>query len=126
MSGPTQHSTNLPEPSGPNDERFVYRLTPTGRQILSDHEAATGQQLHLPAARVGEIAEAVAAEQTRRRRAGAKSNGRRFGTISYRWKNDKRFPLLRLSGDWLDEAGFALGGQFEITVNDRQLIIDAV
>ena len=126
MDGPTQHSTNLPEPSGPADERFVYRLTPTGRQILADHEAATGQQLHLPAARVDEIAEAVAAEQTRRRRAEAKSNGRRLGTISYRWKNDKRFPLLRLSGDWLDEAGFALGRQFEITVNDRQLIIDAV
>jgi hypothetical protein len=126
MRGPDQDSTKLPEPTGPTDDRFVYRLTPTGRQILADHEAATGEQLHLPAARVCEIAEAVDREHTRRRRAEAKANGRRFGTISYRWKNDKRFPLLRLSGDWLDDAGFALGRQFEITVNDRQLIIDAV
>ena len=126
MSGPVQHSTNLPEPSGPTDDRFVYRLTPTGRRILADHEAATGERLHLPAARAAEITEAVDRETTRRRRAEAKANGRRLGTISYRWKNDKRLPLLRLSGTWLDEAGFALGQQFEVTVDDRRLTIDAV
>ena len=126
MRGPVQHSTNLPEPTGPTDDRFVYRLTPTGRQILADHEAATGEQLHLPAARVCEIAEAVDREHTRRRRAEAKTNGRRFGTISYRWRNDKQFPQLRLSGDWLGDAGFVLGQQFEVTVSDRRLTIDAV
>jgi hypothetical protein len=125
MSGPSQHAT-LPEPSGPTDERFAYSLTPEGRKILEEHEATTGEQLHIPSARISEIAEAIEREKTRRRREEAKSNGRRFGTISYRWKNEKRFPLLRLSGDWLDEAGFTLGQQFEITVHDRQLIIDAV
>ena len=126
MRGRTEDCSSLPEPTGPTDDRFVYRLTPEGKQILADHEAATGEQLHFPAARASEIAEAVGLETTRRRRAEAKANGRRLGTISYRWKNDKRFPLLRLSGDWLDEAGFALGQQFEVTVHDRQLTIDAV
>ena len=125
MSGPTQHAT-LPEPSGPTDERFAYSLTPEGRKILEEHEATTGEQLHIPSARFSEIAEAVEREKTRRRREEAKSNGRRFGTISYRTTGEKLRPHLRLSGNWLDEAGFRLGQHFEVTVHDRQLIIDAV
>jgi DNA-binding PadR family transcriptional regulator len=126
MSGPVQDSTNLPEPSGPTDDRFVYSLTPAGRQILARHEAATGEQLHQPAARTEEITEAVDRETARRRRAEAKRNGRRFGTVSYRMNGEKLRPLLRLSGDWLDESGFAVGRQFEVTANDRQLVIDVV
>lgn len=130
MSGPTQHSTNPPKPSGPTDERFVYHLTDEGRRVLAEHEGTTGEQLHLPAARYTEIAEAAEREQRRQEREAlveqAKSNGHRLGTISYRWRNEKQFPLLRLSGDWLREAGFDLGQHFQITVNDRQLIIDVV
>jgi hypothetical protein len=125
MSGPTQDAT-LPEPSGPTDERFVYSLTPEGKRVLEEHEAATGEQLHIPSARVDEIFEATEREALRRRRAEAKANGRRFGTISYRMKGEKQRPLLRLSGDWLDEAGFPLGQHFEIEVHERQLVIAAV
>jgi hypothetical protein len=125
-----QHSTHLPEPSGPTDERFVYHLTDEGRRVLAEHEADTGEQLHLPAARFAEIAEAAEREQRRQRREAlaeqAKQNGHRVGTISYRWKNEKQFPLLRLSGDWLAEAGFPLGQLFRVTVNDGQLVIDVV
>jgi hypothetical protein len=126
MSGPVQDSTNLPEPSGPNDERFVYRLMPRGRQILAEHEAASGERLHQPAARAAEISEAVDRETTRRRRAEAKRNGRRFGTVSYRMKGEELRPLLRLSGDWLDDEGFAVGQQFEITAQEGRLVIEAV
>ena len=125
MSGPTQHAT-LPEPSGPTDERFVYSLTPEGRKILEEHEATTGEQLHIPSARVSEIFEATERETLRRRRAEAKANGRRFGTISYRMKGETLRPRLRLSGNWLAEAGFARGQHFEVAVHERELIIEAV
>jgi hypothetical protein len=126
MSGPAQHSTHLPEPSGPTDERFVYSLTEEGKRVLEEHQATTGEQLHIPSARVSEILEATERETLRRRRAEAMANGRRLGTISYRMMGEKQRPLLRLSGSWLNEAGFPLGQHFEITVHDRQLIIDAV
>jgi len=130
MRGPAQHSTNLPEPSGPTDERFVYHLTPAGQEVLAEHERSTGEQFHLPAAPLSDVAAAVEREERRRRhearREAAKSDGRRFGTVSYRWKNEKRFPQLRVSGQWLQEAGFDLGQEFEIIVNDGRLIIDAL
>jgi hypothetical protein len=130
MSGPAEHSTNLPEPTGPTDDRFVYHLEPAGLQALADYEAATGEQLHHPAAPFSEVREAVDREQTRRRRVAlrreAKRNGHRFATISYRWDGKKKLPLLRLSGQWLHDAGFPLGQELEVTVRERQLVIDAV
>jgi hypothetical protein len=41
MSVPAEHSTNLPEPTGPTDDRFVYHLEPAGLQALAEYEAAT-------------------------------------------------------------------------------------
>jgi hypothetical protein len=130
MSGPVEHSTNLPEPTGPTDDRFVYHLEPAGLQALAEYEAATGEQLHHPAAPYSEVREAVDREQTRRRRVAlrreAKRNGHRIATIHYRWDGKKKLPLLRLSGQWLHDAGFPLGQELEITVHERQLVIDAV
>ena len=56
----------------------------------------------------------------------AKRNGHRFATISYRWDGKKKRPHLRLSGQWLHDAGFPLGQELEITIHERQLVIDAV
>lgn len=56
----------------------------------------------------------------------AKRNGHRFATISYRWDGKKKLPHLRLSGQWLHDASFSLGQELEVTVRDRQLVIDAV
>jgi len=130
MRGHAKNSTNLPEPTGPTDERFVYHLTPEGRQVLADHEKATGEQLHLPAARSAEVAEAVEREQRRRqheaRREAAKRNGHRFGTITYRWRGEKQVPELRVSGLWLEDAGFGLGQEFEVSVCKGRLLIVAV
>jgi hypothetical protein len=130
MDGPAEHSTNLPEPTGPTDDRFVYHLEPAGLRALADFEAATGQRLHHPAAPYSEVREAVDREQTRRRRVTlrrkAKRNGRRFGTISYRWNGKKKLPHLRLSGQWLHDAGFGVGRELEITVAEGRLVIEAV
>lgn len=130
MRGPAKNSTNLPEPTGPTDERFVYHLTPEGQQVLADQEKATGEQLHLPAARFAEVAEAVEREQRRRRheerREAARSNGHRLGTITYRWRGVKQVPELRISGLWLQNAGFEMGKEVEITVGDGRLIVEVV
>jgi len=130
MRGPTKHSTNLTEPSGPTDDRFVYHLTPAGQRLLADQEQATGTHLYRPAARTAEVADAVQRETRRQRRkelaARARRNGRRFGTISYRQRGGRQLPALRVSGKWLREAGFDLGQEFEITIDDGRLVIDAL
>ena len=51
---------------------------------------------------------------------------RRLGTISTRsWGGAPR-PYLRLSGDWLREAGFEIGQHFEVEVGKGRLTIVAV
>jgi hypothetical protein len=35
-------------------------------------------------------------------------------------------PFLRLSGRWLERAGFAIGGKVKIDVSDGRLIIEPV
>jgi hypothetical protein len=129
MSGRTQDCSSLPEPTGPTDDRFVYHLTADGKQILTEHQSTDGP-LFEPAAPLAEVREAVDAESRRRRRTHlhrrARHRGRRFGTISSLWKGKKRRPTLRLTGDWLQEAGFDEGRHFEITVEDGRLVIEAV
>lgn len=129
MSGPAEDST-LPEPTGPEDERFVYNLTPEGQQVLAEHERATGARLHEPAAPATEVADAVDRETRRRRRKAraqrARRRGRRFGTISHRWSGNDYVPSLRISGKWLRRAGFDQQQEFEITVRNGQLVIEAL
>ena len=36
----------------------------------------------------------------------------------------KSVPWLNVSGVWLEQAGFSIGDQIEITVNEHQLIIN--
>ena len=129
MRGRTQDCSSLPEPTGPTDDRFVYRLTPKGKRILTEQQATHGP-LFEPAARLTEIREAVDAESRRRRRTDlarqARARGHRLGTISSLWKGKKRRPALRLTGDWLREAGFDEGRHFEIAAEDGRLVIEAV
>jgi hypothetical protein len=129
MRGPTEHST-LPDTSGPTNEQFVYHLTPAAQQFLAEHEQATGAQLHRPAARLAEVTEAAEREARHRRRKAraerARRRGKRFGTISYRWREGEYVPLLRLSGKWLRRAGFDQQQEFEITVRAGRLVIEAL
>lgn len=39
------------------------------------------------------------------------------------WNGGRDFPWLNVSGAWLEEAGFKVGDQVEITVEDNLLII---
>jgi hypothetical protein len=129
MRGPSEDSTLL-QPTGREDEPFVYHLTPAARQLLAEHERATGEPLHQPAAPAAEVADAVDRESCRRRRRArsrhARRRGRRFGTISSRWSGTEHVPALRLSGKWLRRAGFDQAQEFEITVREGQLVIDAL
>ncbi len=36
------------------------------------------------------------------------------------------FPMIRLSGRWLDEAGFLQGQEFEVEVSESKLVLRAV
>lgn len=38
------------------------------------------------------------------------------------WK-EKQVPILRVSGEWLKEAGFEIGSKVSIEINNKQLII---
>ena len=114
----------LPEPTGPTDDRFVYRLTPQALHILAEHGA--GEELAHPAARITDAAEAIEAESKRRRRCEARRRGRRLATISHCTRGSQRLPLLRLSGNWLREAGFDLGQEYEVEVGEGRLTLEAM
>ena len=38
----------------------------------------------------------------------------------------RTYPFLRLSGDWLDRAGFGIGREIAVKVGDGRLVIEAV
>jgi hypothetical protein len=149
MRGRTQQSTPppaaeaftsdapLPEPTGPEDDRFVYHLEPKALQLLAEHAAtygdgdgdASGVPLARPVARTSAVQEAIDEEATRnrrrRRRRAARDRGRRFATVSYLERGGRRLPYIRLSGQWLRQAGFDLGQEFEIDVAPGRLTLHA-
>lgn len=43
-----------------------------------------------------------------------------FGT----WKNAKRVPYLKLSGQWMEDAGFAISNKVHVIVRNNLLIIE--
>ena len=133
MRGRTEESTNPPatlEPTGPTDERFVYSLTEAGKRALDRHRAETGETTHCEAAPLEAVAPAVADEAYRRRRRArverARSRGRRAGTVCGRMRTTGRVSDLRLSGQWLQEAGFGIGQPYEVEVDNGRLTIEAV
>ncbi len=46
-------------------------------------------------------------------------------TVCGQYQNEHRVPALRLSGKWLRKAGFDLGQQVQVKVNQRRLTICA-
>jgi hypothetical protein len=130
MCEPARHSTSLPEPTGPFDDRFVYRLTEEGKRALAAYERANGKPAAVKAACTPEVAGALEREARRERRRlrrkEARARGRRTGTICGRWRGGRRVPDLRLTGQWLEEAGFGLGQEYEVAVRAGRLTIQAV
>jgi Toxin SymE, type I toxin-antitoxin system len=130
MCGRSSDSTSLPEPSGPFDERFVYRLTPEGKKALEARRRANGNPpfTKVPCtSEVAEVLESVARrEGKRRRRKQARQRGMRLGTVCGRWRNGRRLPDLRMTGCWLEEAGFGLGQEYEVEVGAAKITIRAL
>lgn len=130
MCGRSSDSTSLPEPSGPFDERFVYRLTDEGRTILAEHERSNGIAVVSEARCTSAVAEALRSEARlqlkRQRRKDARERGARFGTVCGRWRDGRRLPDLRMTGRWLEEAGFDLGQEYEVEVEAGKLTIQAI
>ena len=59
--------------------------------------------------------------------AAARAKGHRFGTICCRHRGYRRVvPDLRISGHWLQRAGFDRGQHYEIEVRAGRLTIRAV
>jgi len=124
MCGHSSESTSLPAPSGTFDERFVYRLTHEGKQILAEHGRTNGKPVFLKARSSPAVAELLdfeaRRERQRRRRKEARERGLRLGTVCGRWRNGRRLPDLRMSGRWLQRAGSDLGPEYELKVERRQ------
>ena len=55
----------------------------------------------------------------------AKLHGK-YRSPSYRSSVNRNLPWLNLSGIWLEQAGFCIGQQIEIKVENKQLIIKAL
>ena len=129
MCGRGTDSTSLPEPSGPIDERFVYRLTDEGKKALEDCERSNGKPAFSKARCTSEVAEALASEaqreSQRQRRKQARQRGARLGTVCSRWRDGRRLPELRMTGRWLQDAGFDLAQEYEVDVSLGKLTIQA-
>jgi len=39
------------------------------------------------------------------------------------WKKGVKTPILKMTGDWLLEAGFNVGNQFQVMVNEKEIIL---
>jgi Toxin SymE, type I toxin-antitoxin system len=42
---------------------------------------------------------------------------------SYRSKDKQAVPEVRLIGQWLEQSGFKIGGQIQITIKDQEITI---
>lgn len=109
MHGRGSKCTTSPEPSGPHDDSFSYSLTPKGKAALAEFGRAAERH-----------------ERRRELERSAKANGRRCGTVCGRWRDKKHVPEVRLSGHWLQAAGFELGQVLEVGVEEDRLVIQAV
>ena len=129
MCGRSTDSTSLLEPSGPIDERFVYRLTAEGKKALEECERSNGKPASTKACCTSEVAEALESESRRegkrQRRNHARQRGARLGTVCSRWRAGRRQPEIRMTGRWLEAAGFDLGREYEVDVAAGKLTIRA-
>ena len=130
MSRPGSHSTTRPEPTGPFDPSFGYRLTEEGLKTLADYEKRHGKRVVRKVRLPDSVAEALESEgwreRTRRRRKAARARGRRLVTVCGKWRRKKRVPDLRLMGLWLRSAGFEPGRQCEVEVEAGTLTVRAI
>jgi len=81
---------------------------------------------------IDEVAEQAAARAGRPKRPRFDPEGRRLARIHTLYRagrgadSGKVLPLIRLSGNWLQETGFPIGQRFSVEVEDGELVIRAV
>lgn len=130
MCGRGSDSTTLPEPTGDLDNRFGYRVTEEGLKALEEYGKAHRKQVLRKVPLPDTVAEALHSEardeRTRRRRQEARSRGRRLLTVCSRFQPGGRVPDLRMTGRWLEAAGFASGQQFDVEVEAGKLTLRIV
>ena len=123
-------STTLPEPTGPTDDSFGYRITEEGMKALAEYQERHGKPVLRKVRLPDIVAEALEDESwrecTRQRRKEARKRGHRLVTVCGKWRHKKRVPDLRLMGLWLRSAGFDPGRQCEVAVEDGALTIRAI
>jgi hypothetical protein len=125
-----QGSTTPPELAGPIDDGFVYRLTKEGEKALAEYERTNGKPTSTKLRCTDTIAEALGAEdwreRKRRRRKEARKRGHRFLTVCDRSRGGRKLPDLRMTGQWLEAAGFTLGQEYEVEVAAGRLTLRAI
>ena len=81
---------------------------------------------------IDEVAEQAAARTARPKRPRFDPEGRRLARIHTLYRagrgadSGKVLPLIRLSGNWLQETGFPIGQRYSVEVRDGELVIRAV
>ena len=79
-----------------------------------------------------EVAEQMAARALRPTRQRFDPEGRRLARIHTLYRagrgadSGKVMPLIRLSGNWLQESGFPIGTRYSVEVEDGELVIRAL
>ncbi len=102
-------------------------MTDEGRKALEVCERSNGKPAFARTRCTPAVSEALESEgRRRRRRREARRRGVRPDTVSARWRAGRRLPDLRMTGRWLEDAGFGVGQEYEVEVEAGKLTIQAV
>ncbi len=130
-SGPLSSTCSAGPPSGgplTADDSWFWFITEKGlRASGAASMKSTAASLRETAAELERAAKRLAQEVP------APPNGAdeapvldcRRGKVCYRYRNERQVPDLRLSGLWLERAGFDRGQKFQIQVGSGRLTIRA-
>ncbi len=123
-------TTRSPRPSSPEPlataDSWLWFITEKGlRASGAASMRATAANLRANAAELEKAAGLLSQEMP----APAEGNGEtptlelRRGTVCYRYRKENQVPDLRLSGRWLERAGFDRGRKFHVQVHSGRLTL---
>ena len=124
MCRPENQSTSVSD-STPDHSEMARELEAMGRQ-LAELRGAVWEVRAPEAPPPPPFTEWERRAAKSRRRREARRKGLRLLTVCGRWREGGRFPDLRLTGRWLERAGFGLGQEVEVRVETGRLTIRAV
>ena len=123
--------SSAPDPHCPFETPSTYLLTDEAKEILAQHQSSNGTPLFHPSPLPHLLDPTLSSQELhflskRQRRAQARHRGHRLLTVCGRWRGKSRVPDLRLTGKWLEAAGFGLGQEVEVEVEMGRLVVRAV